>query len=82
MTQDWHLQFKDRERDYCTWELKRSLKPRVCCKTGEAIPMFDMAYKGSKRARLPYGMMGDQTGEHLWLSCNEYLIEKLKGNIE
>lgn len=64
--------------DEYTWNLKLSLRPRVCNWSGAKLPMFKYAYKGYRIITGP----GDDVLIIRWMSQESYLIEKLKGTIE
>ena len=52
------------------WEEVRSMVPRKCCVSSEAIPLFNKAFRGIKF---------DFSEE--WMSAESYTFAKLKGNL-
>lgn len=72
------LQVKDRDwKNHCIgWEFKFSLLPRRCHYTDKNI-WLKWSYKGTAMWTGP----GDPIFENRWIEKNQYLLEKLKGNI-
>lgn len=58
------------------WQLKRCWMPRRCVKSGQNI-WLKLAYRGSAVWTGP----GDPVVEHAWLACDEYIMLKIKGQI-
>lgn len=64
-------------KEHCIgWQLKFSVLPRKCYYSRKKI-WFCWAYKGTAMWTGP----GDPVFENKWVGKNEYLIQKLKGNI-
>jgi len=69
----------EREQFYkrATWKLKLSIWPRKCYENKLPIKMFTYAYKGQSVWTGP----GSPIVEYTWLSKEEYIFLKLKGEI-